>query len=144
MREDLDGRSSKDAKNIDLSMRLDAKIADSTCSNRDRTTPGGNNTKVTLADVTSYNNATANSRETNRAALRNFLRHERLYWMMKDGAIFQDNSLWFYLDHFAKDRARHIDRLSTLVEESGQGLLVGPKRSTYENDGLNKYFEGYE
>ena len=43
--------------------------------------------------------------------MRKLLHHEQLYSMMKTGFISKNKTLWFYLDHFARDRATRIEEL---------------------------------
>ena len=60
--------------------------------------------------------------------------------MMKAGSISKNNSLWFYLEHFAVDRAQKIETLGALIEETNR--LKGTKTETYDEKYLRDYFEG--
>ena len=99
-----------------------------------------NEAKVTLADLTKYNLQLVSGHESNATTLRKYLRHERLYKMMRGGLISSNSSLWNYLDHFAADRAQQIERLNAQVEENEQ--LEGPTEKSYDDNFLQDYFSG--
>ena len=61
---------------------------------------------------------------------------------MKVGLLSKDNSLWFYLYHFAANCAGQIETLSALVEEND--WLQGAKSERYDAKYLSNYFKGYE
>ncbi len=92
--------------------------------------------------ITSYNNNLVAQRPTDKVALRQLHRHERLYKMMEDGAISKDNALWYYVDHFKGDRLRNIETLSNLVLEKER--LQGPRSAEYSKAYLDDYFKGFE
>ena len=126
--------TSTDKKNVDLCQMLESEMSMGLASSNSKV----NKAKVTLADLTQYNLELVSGQESDANILRKYLRHERLYMMMKEGSISNNNSLWNYLDHFASDRAQQIERLKGLVEEKDQ--LEGPTRGKYDTDFLRDYF----
>lgn len=92
-----------------------------------------------MKDINDYNLEMVTAKDSNKVCLRKYLRHERLYRMMKGGVISNDNSLFPYLDHFASDRATHIERLQKEVDGDKQPA-VGPNTTTYNAEYLKQYF----
>jgi hypothetical protein len=136
MNEDLvgnDGR--KDVKNIDLCGRIDQKLEKAA---NERSASTKNDTKVTMASITEFNQKLVTKKVGNKTELRQLLRHERLYQMMESGAISKDNTLWYYLHHFKADRARQIVELEELVAEDKR--LAGAKSVDYDSAYLKDYF----
>ncbi len=136
--------SSEDKKSIDLCERMDAKIAEAEKEGSNSGRPSNADKKrVTLADVNAYNHQLVTGQDSDAEALRKYMRHERLYKMMKDGALSKDKSLWHYLHHFAEDRARHIERLSSIIDENDR-QANGPKKTDYDATYLQDYFANFD
>ena len=74
------------------------------------------NSKVTLANITTYNNALANKRNSDKNSLWKLLRYECLYKMMQAGSISKDSSSWFYLGNFANEHAEKIETPVALIK----------------------------
>ena len=94
------------------------------------------NTKVTISDLAQYNDRLVNEKDSDQLSLRTYLRHERLYQMMKSESISKDDSLWDYLEHFAADRNERICQLSASVEDGNR--KEGPKSASYADEFLNR------
>ena len=128
---------SKEEKSVDLCQKVDDKVKGSSDDNSTGKKTG-NKTKVMMSDITRRNNELVNVRDSNEAELRKLLSHERLYSMMKAGLISKDKTLWFYLDHYASDRATRIEELRAPVEEEKE--WDGPRSQAYDADFLRDYF----
>ena len=129
-----------EVKNIDLCKRIEDKVANEIENNTIVSCTARIKFKVTLDGITSYNEKLATQQESDKSTLRKLLRHERLHKMMKAGSISENNSLWFYLEHFAVDRAQKIETLGALIERTDR--LKGTKTETYGEKYLCNYFEG--
>jgi len=128
-----------EVKSIDLCKRVAEKVANETDTSKRSI---NKESKVTMASITSYNNNLVAQRPTDKAALRQLHRHERLYKMMEDGAMSKDDALWYYVDHFKGDRSRNIETLSNLVPEKER--LQGPRSAEYSKAYLDDYFKGFD
>ena len=102
-----------------------------------------NRTKVTLADLTKYNQELVTGKESNKEILRRYIRHERLDRMMQGGLLSKENSLWNYLQHFAGDRTQQILRLDDLIEVDEQ-MDSNPMSVSYKANFLRDYFSDEE
>ena len=71
-------------------------------------------TSVTKTIIDDYNTSLVCNEYSNKQLLQKYLQHERLYQTMVNGHISKNKAIWSYLDHYASDRKRHIDRLSAL------------------------------
>ena len=94
--EELGGNNAKDA---DLCGRIDCKVILSTSSESSNSKE--NESKVTIADITSYTHNLVTKQKSNGPIPRRRHWHDRLHLMMKDGTLSKNKTLWFYLDHFA-------------------------------------------
>ena len=93
-----------------------------------------------MADITDHNKTLVYKTDSNEEALRKYIRHERLYQMMKqEGGISQNKTLWDYLHSFASERLRRIEELSELVDD--KDLLEGPQKAAYDKQFLDEYFK---
>ena len=77
--------------------------------------------------------------DSNKEALRKYLRHERLYQMIRQGSMSKNKTIWGYLEHYAADRSRRIEGLSALVNEEDR--LQGPRKADYAAQYLEDYFK---
>jgi len=133
-----DAQSTEDVKSIDLCTRMDDYLKN------EKQSVGGdtkeNKAKVTLKDLTDYNLELVNGNDSDETILRKYIRHERLYGLMKDGYLSKDNSMWYYLHHFATEREEHINRLTGIVDvnaiqlEPGMPMCNTPYLSAYFSD----------
>ncbi len=98
-----------------------------------------NDAKVILESITKYNNDLVSNPVGDKTALRQHLRHERIYQMMQSGELLsKNNALWHYLVHFKSDRAQKI---GIMTESSADDKrLVGPKSKDYNAAYLEEYF----
>ena len=132
-----------DEKSINLCKKVDDKF--SGCEESHATTAKSNRTKVTNEDLETYNERLVANTYDSRERLRKLYRHERMYRMMKDNKLSRDSTMWSYLDHFANDRLREIERLGVEVESLEDGKeLAGPKSPSYDSEYLREYFEQEE
>ena len=88
---DADTQGETDIKNVDLCQRIVRKLILAK-SNPD-TNAKINDMKVTLEDVTSFDQNLITQQENDQSMLRKHLRHERLYLMMKNGYISNTKTL---------------------------------------------------
>ena len=126
----------KEEKNIDLCRRVQEKL---------RLNSGGSHhpkkmgpSKVTMESIAAYNNNLVDKPKSNKEALRQLLRHERLHRMMKDGFLPNTSTIWPYLEHFKDHRDREIERLQSLIGENEP--LSGVCSVDYDEGFLNNYF----
>ena len=131
-----------EVKSVDLCKRVEDKVIKEADDDMGRGGQAERGSKVTLDSITSYNQKLVTHQESKKSELCKLLRHERLYKMMKVGSLSKDNSLWFYLDHFAANRAGQIETLSASVEENNR--LQGPKSEKHDAKYLSDYFKGYK
>ena len=95
--------------------------------------------RVTSTTLKEFNEKLVNDHDENEHLMLKLLQHERLYKMMENNEISKDRALWYYLKHFAQDRANQIEKLSHLPQPSHRpGRL---SNSNYDADFLKKYFE---
>jgi len=138
MHEDAE-TSTEDVKSIDLCNRMNGYLnnekQDISCDAKI------SKSKVTLKDLTDYNLDLVDAKDSNEITLQKYARHERVYLMMKDGHLSNDNSMWHYLHHFATEREGHINRLMDIVDDDAikeQELLNMP--TAYNTPYLSAYF----
>lgn len=134
MNKDLDQRN-KDVKSIDLCKRVDDWMESRGVSDNNTT---NNDAKVSMETINSYNQDLVANEEDPKAMLQKYIRHERLYQMMRSGKISSNNTMFGYLEHFAAHRAQQIEKLSNEVDASDR---TGPATAAYDNDFLKRYFE---
>jgi len=131
-----DAVSSKDIKSISICAKMEILFVEARIGEGSSKV---NKTKVTLADLTKYNQELVTGKESNEEILRKYIRHECIYRMMEGGLLSKENSLWNYLQHFAGDRTQQILRLNDLVEVEDQ-LNSSPMSVSYEANFLRDCF----
>jgi hypothetical protein len=90
-----------DVKSIDLCKRVDEWIGSNRVSNLSSTT--NNDVKVSMDTIKSYNQTLVADADAPNTTLQKYIRHERLYQMMKSGNISRNNAMFGYLEYFADD-----------------------------------------
>ncbi len=128
-------QKSKDVKSTDLCKRVDEWVGMKGVSDNSTT---NNDAKVSMETINTYNQALVENEEAPKVVLQKYIRHERLYQMMRSGKISTNNTMFGYLDHFAAHRKEQIEKLSDEVAASDR---VGPSTTEYSVNFLQKYFE---
>ena len=132
--------TSEDTKIISLCAKMETLLVEARNDEVSNSGAKVNKSKITLADLTNHNLELVTGQESNEYALRKYIRHKRLYGMMKGGLLSKENSLWNYLHHFATERTQQIQRLNDLVGDDER--LEGRMTDSYDTNFLRDYFSG--